>query len=170
MRSIELVFDDATESAITADWSRLAAAGLPSLASHTAPSNRPHITLAAGGGLLVPDTLGVFRGTLPLDVAFSGVQVFSGGRYKYVLARSVVLSTALTELHRDLHANIGGAVALTLPGAWTPHVTLARRVTGEQLGRALDLLELPFEGRIEGARLWDSSTKSVTALQPRHPA
>ena len=163
MRSIELVFDDGTESAIRADWARLAEAGLPSLAGHTGASNRPHLTLAAGAELSVPQ-LHAFDGALPMEAVFSGVQVFAAGRDRYVLARSVVLTTPLRKVHRRLHREIGGAVPLTLPGAWTPHVTLARRVTGEQLGKAMDLLDLRLGGHIVGARLWDSSTKSVTGL------
>lgn len=163
MRSIELVFDDDTESAIRADWVRLADAGLPSLARHTGASNRPHLTLAAGAELLVPP-LHAFDGALPMEAAFSGVQVFAAGRDRYVLARSVVLTTPLRKVHQRLHREIAGAVPQTLPGAWTPHVTLARRVTSEELGKALDLLDLRLGGHIAAARLWDSSTKSVTAL------
>ncbi|WP_045731882.1 2'-5' RNA ligase family protein [Pseudarthrobacter chlorophenolicus] len=163
MRSIELVFDDDTESAIRADWVRLAGAGLPSLASHTGASNRPHLTLAAGAELSVPP-LHAFEGAFPLAAAFSGAQVFAAGRDKYVLARSVVLTIPLRKAHQRLHRGIGGAVPQTLPGAWTPHVTLARRLTGEQLGQAMDLLDLKLDGRMVGARLWDSSTKSVTGL------
>lgn len=92
------------------------------------------------------------------------MQVFAAGRDRYVLARSVVLTTPLRKVHQRLHRKIGGAVPQTLPGAWTPHVTLARRVTGEQLGQAMDLLDLRLNGHIAGARLWDSSTKSVTGL------
>ena len=164
MRSIELVFDDSTEAIIRADWGRLADAGLPSLAAHTAPSNRPHVTLAAGADLLVPADLRLFREALPIDVAFSGVQVFAAGRDRYVLARSVVLSGPLLELHSLLHGEISGAAPNTLPGAWTPHVTLARRVAGPELGRAVELLHLRLEGQCREARLWDSSSKSITAL------
>ncbi|ACL38344.1 conserved hypothetical protein [Pseudarthrobacter chlorophenolicus A6] len=163
MRSIELVFDDDTESAVRADWVRLAEAGLPSLAGHTGASNRPHLTLAAGAELFVPP-LHAFEGALPLSVDFSGVQVFAAGRDKYVLARSVVLTTPLRKVHQRLHREIGGAVPQTLPGAWTPHVTLARRLTGEQLGKAMDLLDLRLGGTIVAARLWDSTTRSVTGL------
>ncbi|MFB2583683.1 2'-5' RNA ligase family protein [Herbiconiux liukaitaii] len=52
--SLELLLDEATEARIRSEWAALAAAGLSSLAAHTAPSNRPHITLLvreAGPGL-----------------------------------------------------------------------------------------------------------------------
>ncbi|WP_285318713.1 2'-5' RNA ligase family protein [Pseudarthrobacter sp. lyk4-40-TYG-27] len=162
MRSIELVFDDPTDSLVRADWARLAAAGLPSLAAHTSPSNSPHITLAAGAELEAgPD--GPWD-QLPLDVTFSGAIIFPAGTGKYVLARSVLLDPALLDLHRALHRNVSGALPLTCPGAWTPHVTIARRIAGPQLGTAMDLLDLRIEGRCTGARLWDGSTRTVTPL------
>lgn len=89
MRSIELVFDDATDSLVRADWAPLAAAGLPSLAAHTSASNSPHITLAAGPDLIAADE-GPWEG-LPIDVIFSGAIVFPAGTGRYVLARSVLL-------------------------------------------------------------------------------
>ncbi|MFB2582802.1 2'-5' RNA ligase family protein [Herbiconiux sp. P15] len=52
--NLELLLDEATEARIRGEWAALAAAGLSSLAAHTAPSNRPHITLLvreAGPGL-----------------------------------------------------------------------------------------------------------------------
>lgn len=163
MRSIELVFDDATDSAIRADWSRLAATGIPSLAGHTAPSNSPHITLAAGAGL--PVALHArFWEDLPLDVELSGVQVFPAGAGKYVLARSVVMSAALFGLHRSLHEDLPEALPLTRPDAWTPHVTLARRVPAALLGTAMDLLELRLQGQSAGARVWDSEARTITQL------
>ncbi|KRE81292.1 2'-5' RNA ligase family protein [Arthrobacter sp. Soil764] len=164
MRSIELVFDDATDSLVRADWARLAAAGLPSLAAHTSASNSPHITLAAGPDLIAADE-GPWEG-LPIDVIFSGAIVFPAGTGRYVLARSVLLTSPLLDLHRLLHQGLSGALPQTCPGAWTPHVTISRRIPAHQLGTALDLLALRLEGRCTGARLWDSSTKTVTPLGP----
>ncbi|MEH0820071.1 2'-5' RNA ligase family protein, partial [Micromonospora sp. CPCC 205714] len=46
MRTVELLCSPPLEQAVRAAWDRLAAAGLPSLARNTHPSNRPHLTLA----------------------------------------------------------------------------------------------------------------------------
>lgn len=162
MRSIELVFDGPTESLVRADWARLAAAGLPSLAGHTSPSNSPHITLAAGTDL-VATREGPWE-VLPVDVTFSGAVVFPAGAGKYFLARAVLPTAPLLDLHGILHQGLSGALPLTCPGAWTPHVTISRRIPGHQLGTAVDLLDLRLEGRCTGARLWDSSTRTVTPL------
>ncbi|MDT0169084.1 2'-5' RNA ligase family protein [Pseudarthrobacter sp. BRE9] len=182
MRSIELVFDGPTDSLIRADWARLAAAGLPSLAAHTSPSNSPHITLAAGADLLADADLvadaGLVSGAglgaapegpwqrLPLDVTFSGAIIFPAGAGKYVLARSVLPTGPLLDLHRLLHQGLSGALPLTCPGAWTPHITISRRIPGQHLGAAMDLLDLRLGGRCTAARLWDSTTKTVTPLGP----
>lgn len=164
MRSIELVFDGPTESLVRADWARLAAAGLPSLAAHTSPSNSPHITLAAGTDLVATRN-GPWQG-LPMDVTFSGAIVFPAGAGKYVLARAVLPTAPMLDLHALLHQGLSGALPLTCPGAWTPHVTISRRISAHQLGTAMDLLVLRLKGRCTGARLWDSSTGTVTPLGP----
>lgn len=171
MRSIELVLDASSDSLIRADWARLAAAGVPSQAGHTSPSNSPHITLAAGPDLtvqdlMVPDNTDDLWQGLPLGLEFSGIQVFPSAAGTYVLARSVVVTAALLDLHRALHERVAGALLLTMPDAWTPHVTLARRVPGHLLGTALDLLELRTEGQCTAARHWDSSTRTITSLGP----
>ncbi|UUL76619.1 2'-5' RNA ligase family protein [Pseudarthrobacter sp. Fe7] len=133
MRSIELVFDDPTDALLRADWARLEAAGLPSLAAHTSAGNSPHITLAAGVDLQAgregQHQEEVWQ-ALPIEVTFSGALVFPAGTGKYVLARSVLLTTSLLDLHRQLHQGLSGALPLTLPGSWTPHVTISRRIPG----------------------------------------
>lgn len=164
MHSIELTFEESTDALIRTDWARLAEAGLPSLATHSSPSNRPHITLAAGSNLdMGPGTEGLW-GRLPIDIRFAGLVVFPAVPGKYVLARLVVLSQDLLELHRRLHQHCPGAFANTLPDAWTPHVTLARRIPGQLLGAALDALDVRAEGRCTDARLWDSTTRTITPL------
>lgn len=153
MRSIELVFDAQTEARIRDDWARLAAAGMSSLAAHTASSNRPHLTLAAGAELQ-PPTRPV---PLPGPVAFGGLVLFPHAD-RVVLAWSVVHTPELDALHRAVHTQAKDALPTSLPGAWTPHVTLARRLRLPQLGEAVALLGEPFAGRAAGIRFWDGET------------
>lgn len=167
MRSIELTFGESTDSAIRTDWARLSEAGLPSLASHTSPSNRPHITLAAGNLLEVGSNLQNLWSGLPLSIGFSGLVLFPAGAGRYVLARLVVPTADLLQLHARLHQLCTGAYEYTLPDAWTPHVTLARRIPGHRLAAALDALEDRAEGQCIEARLWDSSTRTITSLGGR---
>jgi hypothetical protein len=88
-----------------------------------------------------------------------------------VLARQIVPSRPLLTLHsaahRALQLHVPGAQVIdqTLPDRWTPHVSLARRVPAERLGEALGVIDpepIPF--RFRGARLWDSTTKTLTPL------
>jgi 2'-5' RNA ligase len=164
VRSIELTLDDTTDAAIRTDWAALAAAGLPSLASHTSESNRPHISVAVGADLEPGGALTEAFGALPLTLRFAGFTSFAAGRGSFVLARSVVVSRALLDVHCAVHATQRGALELTLPDRWTPHVTLARRLSAEQLGRALAVLPAASAGLITGARLWDNQTRTLVSV------
>lgn len=164
MHSVELTFEESTDSLIRTDWARPAEAGLPSLATHSSPSNRPHITLAAGDTLQIGPGAQDLWGRLPINVRFSGLVLFPAGPGKYALARLVVPSDGLLELHRRLHQQCTGAFANTLPDAWTPHVTLTRRIPGQLPGTALETLDVRAEGRCTDARLRDSTTRTITSL------
>lgn len=167
VRSIELTLDADLEGSVRADWDRLAAADLPSLADHTAESNRPHITLAVGTGLVVDEEVIAALASPPLAVAAGGPLLFSSARGRYVLTWSVIVTAELLALHHRLHAALGpdaGVVPVTAPGSWTPHLTLARRLTAEQIPRALDLLDSPARGTTRAARLWDPATATVHPL------
>jgi hypothetical protein len=52
-------------------------------------------------------------------------------------------------------------MANALPGQWTAHVTVARRVMPNQLGRAARIAGKPSEigGNIIGLRRWDGNSK-----------
>ncbi|MGH3674383.1 MAG: 2'-5' RNA ligase family protein, partial [Mycobacterium sp.] len=88
------------------------------------------------------------------------------GRSKVVLSRLVVPTTELLDLHAEVHRLSlphlqPGPTANALPGRWTGHITMARRVVPGQLGRALRIAGKPPEiaGRVIGLRRWDGSSK-----------
>lgn len=162
--SLELTFDGALDAAVRAEWEALRAAGFSSLAAHTAPSNRPHVTLWAR--LQVgPFAVDGLTGSLPLPVTLGAPLVFGTGDRR-VLARSVVPSRGLVALHAAVHALGGPGEDLphTADGQWLPHVTLARRIRVEQLPAALALLGDDLHGTITGLRRWDAAEKLVTEL------
>ena len=179
VQSIELLLDEDAETALRASWTALADAGLPSLATHTGASNRPHVTVAVtdDGGFAVaePELRAVVEGW---DLAGAGLGgtvgapvLFGGHRARWVLARQIVPSRPLLTMHAAVHRALRlrvpevEVVPQTLPDAWTPHATLARRVGAEQLAEALAAVDLePILFRFRGARLWDSATKTVTLL------
>jgi hypothetical protein len=164
--SIELLLDEDSEHALRGDWAALAEAGLPSQARHTGESNRPHVTLLyANESLTAPRIVG-----LPVLVTAASPVIFGSARRGFLLARLVRPNAALLEVHRILHEEMGdppGLDRLTRPGAWTPHITLARRLSGEQLAAALSVIDphRAIEGTAVAARLWESATRTVTPLE-----
>ena len=88
-----------------------------------------------------------------------------------VLARLVVPTTALLDVHAEVHRLClphlhPDPMPNALPGQWTAHVTMARRVVPAQLGRALRIAGKPWRslgGRSSGLRRWDGR-QSVTCL------
>jgi len=169
--SLELLLDADSEERIRAEWQVLADAGLSSLAAHTSPSNRPHITLLVRPSispLTRADLAAVVE--LPMPVTLGDPVLFGAGDRR-VLARSVVPSRELLGLHAALHALAGDGApdaAHTRPGEWTPHVTLARRIRLDALPKALTLLDEthssapPAEAR--SLRRWDAASATVTEM------
>ena len=164
--SLELVFDGASEAAVRREWEALVAADLPSQARHTGESNRPHVTLLVRPDLPRAD-LGALAADLPLRLTLGAPLLFGVGRSR-VIARSVIASPALLAFHARVHelAGAGDDAPHTLPGAWTAHVTLARRVPLDRVGEALAVIadaggsELAVTAT--GVRRWDAATRTVS--------
>ncbi len=163
VHSIELVFDRGTEAAIRRIWADLAAVGIPS----QAPASRPHVTLAVADRI-APDVDGLLElvtDRLPLNCTVGAALLF--GRANAVLARLIVPTAELLAVHAEVHRVCGphlapGPLPNSLPGQWTAHVTLARRVGGAQLGRALRVAGRPAEvaGSFAALRRWDGDKKA----------
>ena len=163
VHSIELVFDHDTEAVIRRIWADLADAGIPS----QAPASRPHVTLAVAERIAVDvdELLRPVSKQLPLVAAIGAPVLF--GRANVVFARLVVPTTELLALHAEVHRLclphiVPAPMPNSLPGQWTAHVTLARRVGGGQLGRALRIAGRPLQidGRFAGLRRWDGNKRA----------
>jgi hypothetical protein len=162
VHSIELLFDGDTETAINRIWDDLAAADLPG----RAPAGRPHVTLAVAERI-APDVDALLRPVaqrLPLACIVGAPLLF--GSSNAVLARLIVPSAELLALHAEVHRTCGpylvpGPLPNSLPGQWTAHVTVARRVGGPQLERAFRLAGEPSEihGTVAGLRRWDGTAR-----------
>lgn len=169
--SLELLVDDALDAVIRAQWRTLAEAGLPSRANVAAPTNRPHVTLVAAPSIpaAVDAALVPLAMRLPMPVRLGGVTVF-GGHNRFVLARLVVASSELLSLHAATLrlAAVDGPFPHGLPGEWTPHITLARRMTAEQVGIALALLpSAELHGSASAIRRWDGDEHTEHLLTGR---
>ncbi|WP_344344592.1 2'-5' RNA ligase family protein [Agrococcus versicolor] len=164
--SLELLLDADAEALVRAEWDALAQAGVSSMAPHTSPSNRPHVTLLARrGGLAQPPELPPEAVPLPLVL---GAPMLFGDGDRRVLVRSVVPSAALLALHSAVleAAGAGDDVDHVAPGTWTPHVTLARRLRLADLERALPLIGGEIVATGVAIRRWDAATRTVTPIAP----
>jgi 2'-5' RNA ligase len=162
VHSIELLFDCDTEAALRHIWDDLAAADIPS----RVPAGRPHVTLAVAERI-TPDVDALLRPVahrLPLACTVGAPLLF--GRSNAVLARLIVPTAELLALHAEVHRTCGpylvpGPLPNSLPGQWTAHVTVARRVGGAQLDRAFQRAGQRSEihGDLAGLRRWDGSDR-----------
>ena len=172
VQTIELVLDDHLDRSIRDEWELLRDAGLPSQARHTGPSNAPHITLAVADAIAADAD----RALRAIDLGagaplrLGGLLVFTGR--SFVLSRVVVPSDALLRAHRAAQSAVAAAPGRpdsTAVDAWTPHVTLARRLDAGQLAAALALLaDRPRElvGTIRAARRWDADARATWDVAP----
>ncbi|MFZ7086938.1 2'-5' RNA ligase family protein [Curtobacterium sp. RRHDQ10] len=168
MRSVEFTFDEPTDAAVRSWWTTLTDEGLPSLALHDSPSNRPHVTLVAGPALCPTPRLQSVARSRPAAVTFGGLVRFPAARGRFVLARSVVVDPALAAFQAAVHDAVeADAEEHTSPSEWTPHVTIARRLLPADWERAaaiLDGVEVPPSAVVQGVRFWDGDARVVTAL------
>ena len=168
-QSVELLLDDDLDAAVRREWEALLAAGLPSQGRHTGETNRPHITLTVASSVLPYLEIALkaeLTGQLPVPVRLGGVLVFGGRDGRHVLARSVVPNDELLELQGSCAALWDGQPGVSpqlQPGAWSPHVTLARKVPAEAIGTAIGVLgEIPeLAGNAVAVRRWDSEGRTA---------
>lgn len=170
--SIELLLDARSDAAIRRIWQALDDAGLPSQTRVKSATNRPHITLLAAEQISpdVDAALTRLAPRIPLPVLVGAPLVFGGGRL--VLARLIVASAELLELHREVYDRClphlaGEPYGHTAPGHWTPHVTLGRRLTAEQLGdafAAVEELSADIAASAVGLRRWDGDARVEQVL------
>ena len=165
--SIELLLDDDSDAAIRAQWQALAEAGVPSQLRVQSDTNRPHVTLIAARRIDpgVDDGLRALAGRFPLSCPVGAPLVFGGPRL--TLARLIVASADLLALHEQVYRLAlphlaGEPFAHCRPGHWTPHVTLGRRFTAEQIGVAMAVVneagaDLP--AKATALRRWDSDER-----------
>lgn len=177
--SIEFLFDAASDRWFRDQWAALAAADLPSQGTHRASSNRPHVTALAARHIdpVVDDRLRELLShpetAMPVSV-WPGPLIILGRGAHRVLARSITPAPELLALQSavtgSVHEIAGDTVGYPhcLPGRWTPHVTLARRMPPDRIGAALTTLAA-FDDRDRAVdlvriRRWDGDTAVETAL------
>ncbi|MBY6539051.1 2'-5' RNA ligase family protein [Rhodococcus sp. BP-349] len=174
VQSVELLLDERSDDAIRREWNYLAELGLPSQARHAGASNRPHVTIAVASRIddvaehrlaaLIADGRDAGSWRFPESVRLGGLVVFGGSRA--VLARSVVPTAALLDLHARVHevlADSPGIPPHLHPGHWTPHVTLAMRARPEDIGSAASHLVTDLhdvDAEVSAVRRWDGDARA----------
>ncbi|MEC3958775.1 2'-5' RNA ligase family protein [Nocardia sp. CDC153] len=156
---MELVLDSTSEAAVREQWAVLRELGLHAPGAE----HRPHITVAVAAEIWprLDKTLGRqdFR---PFTVRLGGLLVF--GSRSPILVRAVVPSAELIALQHRIFRIVEdcpGIPANLRPDAWTPHVTLARRLRPGQLQAALDAVawDKDFRATVVGIRRWDGDRR-----------
>lgn len=154
MHTVELLPDAGLEDGVRDLWDRLRDAGLPSLARHPHPTNRPHLTLITAASLAGLPDLG-----LPIAAELGRVRL---------LGRALVREVAGTDRLRELQSRAWRALedAWPPPGEWVPHVSLALRVPPSDQAAALRLLAgvPPAHGVFVAARTYDTRTRIATGV------
>ncbi|GAB2578493.1 hypothetical protein Aab01nite_09490 [Paractinoplanes abujensis] len=149
MHTVELLPDDELDSLVREMWVGLLDRGLPSLASHPHPTNRPHLTVVNAASLD-----GLPELSLPIAVAFEPPRML--GR---ALVLPVVPDAALRELHSLVWSKL--PEAWPPPAEWVPHISLALRFPD---GTRAGGLSGPAGGSLVAARTYDSVSRTVRGL------
>lgn len=166
VHSVEMLFDTDTDARIRRVWDDLDAVGVRSQATVKSPSNRPHVTLVVADRMTgdVDDALVPVVARLPLDCRIGAPMLF--GRGPFTLVRSLVPSAALLALHADVHRMClpfmtPEPLPHAAPGAWTAHVTLARRVDAGQLPAVFEVagVSSDIDASAVGLRHWDGNSR-----------
>ncbi|MFC4123383.1 2'-5' RNA ligase family protein [Nocardia rhizosphaerae] len=165
VQSVELLLDDGAEAEIRRQWAELARLGIgaPRDAAH-----RPHVTVAVATEIW-PRIDRALAGLefRPLPVRLGGLLIF--GARRPILVRQVAASAELLALHRriaELVQPCPGIPATMRPGAWTPHVTLARRLPADRLGEAFAAVAADHDlpAVVVGIRRWDGRSRQEHVL------
>ncbi|MFG3054115.1 2'-5' RNA ligase family protein [Kitasatospora sp. NPDC048239] len=175
MRTVELVCDAAFDRAVREVWQRLSDGGVDSLAHNTHAGHRPHLTLAACARMPAdagPRLDELLAGALPLTVRLSGLVSFGARSRRRVLSWSIVPTVELVLLHQrvwEILAEAEDPGPYYLPGRWSPHIGLTRRLEPGALALAHSVLgrHPDVEGAFGAARSFDSESQQTTWLGAR---
>ncbi|MFC5661595.1 2'-5' RNA ligase family protein [Kitasatospora misakiensis] len=172
MQTVELLCDPPFDRAVRTVWQRLADGGVDSLAHNPHPGHRPHLTLAACARMPAgaPERLDeLLAGALPLTVRLTGLLSFAARSRRRVLSWSIVPTVELVRLHQRAWEALDGAEEPDrhyVPGRWSPHLGLTRRLTPDDLTRAHTVLgrHPDLTGTFTAARSFDSETGQTRPL------
>lgn len=162
--ALELIFDDVDDRDVRALWGLLEEAGLPSSARHQGSTHRPHVTVVSGARpeqLILALAARTWAPLLPVALPRDGL-IMLGSR-RLALAEALEASRPVRQARERIAAQWPDADSRP----WMPHVTLAPRLTPEQLAQAEQVLadrNTPDSWRAVGLRWWDPDQGAVTRI------
>ena len=158
--AVELYFDTTSEAAVRAIWRELAERGIARSLHES--ENRPHVSLAVYEQLQLVECERALRrfadetAPFPLTLSDLGVFPIAHEDQEAVVFAAPTVTRHLLDLHEEMHRLLGplgrSPWAYYLPGAWTPHCTLAFRLPARLVPDALAVcrrLALPLDCRVE---------------------
>ena len=164
-----LLFDTRSDVLVRDLWSRLEAAGIATLASHTHRRHQPHLSYAVLRRWDLDRVRAALR-TLPdagpFAVSVHGTLAFPRGRAALVPAiipavgvRQREVVSAVEATGADLHRHYR-------PGHWVPHVSVATHARGSQLPTVVRMVSdvLPLTLSVNRVALVDSLTGQAWPL------
>jgi 2'-5' RNA ligase len=164
---VELTLDASAEAALVAQWDRLAAVGVAKpQRSDPEGHHRPHLTLYAADAIPEPaeSELREIVADLDLTVRVGAVMVFGPRNGACILVRQVLASVELLQLQQRValicEADPKGQFGA---GRWSTHITLARRIPSDDVGKAVSVLGSHGEvnARIQRCRRWDGNRRTA---------
>ena len=164
-----LLFDARSAHVLRGLWSRLEAAGVHTLQSHTHGRHHPHLSYAVLRSWdlsQVESALATVPNSGPFSMSIHGTLAFPRGRAALapaitadVARRQAQVVAEVVATGADLHRNYR-------PGSWVPHVSVATRAQGAKLPTVVKAIAdvLPLTVRVDHAALVDSSTGETWPL------
>jgi hypothetical protein len=169
VQSVELLLDPHLEATVQHEWDALVDAGVTRPLRRDGEPAVPHITVGVAASISadVDDALRAIEHGIGLELRLGGLLLLGGG--SSVLVRLVVPSARLLDLQATVWnalRDCPGIPGTMAPGRWTPHVTLARRISPSDLSTAVRLLggRTSTDGSVAGMRRWDGDARRAWAL------
>ncbi len=156
--AVGLNLDVKSAEKVMAMWVKLADAGIHDCLKF---GDVPHITLAIhkapasaiNNGDFGRRMNGAVAGWEPLKTNFTSYRVFEMGPEKYSVVLAPAMSAGLQKRYEDVNAALPAASlnAFYKEDIYTPHLTLARGLSADQLGKALQVLKgsVPLEATLD---------------------
>jgi hypothetical protein len=166
---VELLLDARLDATVRREQEALVDAGVARQLRRGGDPAVPHLTVSVAASIPpdIEEALRAIDHGVGLQLRLGGLMLL-GGR-STVLVRAVVPSVPLLELQAMVWETLRGCPGMPAnlaPGAWTPHVTLVRRVGPSDLPTAVDALggRTSAEGSVAGMRRWDGDARRAWAL------